>query len=91
MLHLSLLNIGNEYTSTRVLDKLMDRFTIIEMDVLSNEEELGLLQYMFPNVDTELLDGVSQISHQTRVDSNENPRLTSGVSTRTSLKSRFIV
>jgi hypothetical protein len=81
-------NIGNEYTSTRVLDKaLMDRFTIIEMDVLSNEEELGLLEYMFPNVDIELLDAVSQISHQTRVEaSNENPRLTSGVSTRTSVE-----
>ena len=81
-------NIGNEYTSTRVLDKaLMDRFTIIEMDVLSNEEELGLLQYMFPNVDVELLDAVSQISHQTRVEaSNENPKLTSGVSTRTSVE-----
>ena len=81
-------NIGNEYTSTRVLDKaLMDRFTIIEMDVLSNEEELGLLQYMFPNVDSSLLDAVSQISHQTRVEaSNENPRLTSGVSTRTSVE-----
>ena len=81
-------NIGNEYTSTRVLDKaLMDRFTIIEMDVLNNTEELGLLQYMFPNVDTELLDAVSQISHQTRVEaSNENPRLTSGVSTRTSVE-----
>ena len=81
-------NIGNEYTSTRVLDKaLMDRFTIIEMDVLSNGEELGLLQYMFPNVDTELLDAVSQISHQTRVEaSNENPKLTSGVSTRTSVE-----
>ena len=81
-------NIGNEYTSTRVLDKaLMDRFTIIEMDVLNNSEELGLLQYMFPNVDTELLDAVSQISHQTRVEaSNENPRLTSGVSTRTSVE-----
>ena len=81
-------NIGNEYTSTRVLDKaLMDRFTIIEMDVLSNDEELGLLQYMFPNVDIELLDAVSQISHQTRVEaSNENPRLTSGVSTRTSVE-----
>ena len=27
-------NIGNEYTSTRVMDKaLMDRFTIIEMDL----------------------------------------------------------
>ncbi len=81
-------NIGNEYTSTRVLDKaLMDRFTIIEMDVLTNQEELGLLQYMFPNVDTELLDAVSQISHQTRVEaSNENPKLTSGVSTRTSVE-----
>ena len=81
-------NIGNEYTSTRVLDKaLMDRFTIIEMDVLTNQEELGLLQYMFPNVDVELLDAVSQISHQTRVEaSNENPRLTSGVSTRTSVE-----
>ena len=81
-------NMGNEYTSTRVLDKaLMDRFTIIEMDVLSNEEELGLLQYMFPNVDTELLDAVSQISHQTRVEaSNENPKLSGGVSTRTSVE-----
>ena len=81
-------NIGNEYTSTRVLDKaLMDRFTIIEMDVLNNTEELGLLQYMFPNVDTELLDAVSQISHQTRVEaSNENPKLSGGVSTRTSVE-----
>jgi len=81
-------NIGNEYTSTRVLDKaLMDRFTIIEMDVLNNSEELGLLQYMFPNVDVELLDAVSQISHQTRVEaSNENPKLTSGISTRTSVE-----
>ena len=81
-------NIGNEYTSTRVLDKaLMDRFTIIEMDVLNNTEELGLLEYMFPNVDIELLDAVSQISHQTRVEaSNENPKLSGGVSTRTSVE-----
>ena len=81
-------NIGNEYTSTRVLDKaLMDRFTIIEMDVLNNTEELGLLQYMFPNVDVELLDAVSQIAHQTRVEaSNENPKLSGGVSTRTSVE-----
>jgi hypothetical protein len=33
-------NIGNEYTSTRQLDKaLMDRFTIVEMDLLNKEEE----------------------------------------------------
>ena len=31
-------NIGNEYTSTRVMDKaLMDRFTIVEMDVLNED------------------------------------------------------
>ena len=37
-------NIGNEYTATRQLDKaLMDRFTVIEMDTLTDEEEAGLL------------------------------------------------
>jgi MoxR-like ATPase len=31
-------NIGNEYTATRQLDKaLMDRFTVIEMDLLNKE------------------------------------------------------
>ena len=81
-------NIGNEYTSTRVLDKaLMDRFTVIEMDVLNNTEEMGLLEYMFPNVDSELLDAVSQISHQTRCESStDNPKITSGISTRTSVE-----
>ena len=28
----------------------MDRFIIVEMDVLNDEEEFGLLQYMFPHV-----------------------------------------
>ena len=37
-------NIGNEYTSTRVMDKaLMDRFTIVEMDVLTEQDEATLL------------------------------------------------
>ena len=40
-------NIGNEYTSTRVMDKaLMDRFTIVEMDVLDNVQELELPIYV---------------------------------------------
>ena len=38
-------NIGNEYTATRQLDKaLLDRFTVIEMDLLNEDEELGLLK-----------------------------------------------
>jgi len=81
-------NIGNEYTSTRVMDKaLMDRFTIVEMDVLNDEEELGLLSYMFPHVDTNLLKSVSEIAHSTRVESrNETGRVSSGISTRTSVE-----
>jgi nitric oxide reductase NorQ protein len=81
-------NIGNEYTSTRVMDKaMMDRFTIIEMDILNNEEEHGLLTYMFPHVDSDSLKNVSEIAHLTRVEaSNENARIGSGISTRTSVE-----
>ena len=81
-------NIGNEYTSTRVMDKaLMDRFIIVEMDVLSDEEEFGLLQYMFPHVDNGLLQAVSEISHMTRQESRSDAgKLTTGVSTRTSVE-----
>ena len=81
-------NIGNEYTSTRVMDKaLMDRFTIVEMDVLSDEEEHGLLTYMFPHVDGELLKAVSEISHLTRMESKSDAgKISSGISTRTSVE-----
>ena len=81
-------NIGNEYTSTRVMDKaLMDRFTIVEMDVLSDEEEHGLLTYMFPHVEPDLLKSVSEIAHSTRVESrNDSGRVSSGISTRTSVE-----
>ena len=81
-------NIGNEYTSTRVMDKaLMDRFIIVEMDVLTDEEEFGLLQYMFPHVDNGLLQAVSEISHMTRQESRSDAgKLTTGISTRTSVE-----
>ena len=81
-------NVGNEYTSTRVMDKaLMDRFIIVEMDVLNDEEEFGLLQYMFPHVEPDLLQAVSEISHLTRTESkSEAGKLTTGISTRTSVE-----
>ena len=81
-------NIGNEYTATRQLDKaLMDRFTIIEMDVLTDVEELGLLSYMFPTIDEGELKNIANITHLTRIEATtDNPRITSGVSTRTSVE-----
>ena len=81
-------NIGNEYTSTRVMDKaLMDRFIIVEMDVLTDSEESGLLQYMFPHVDSTLLENVSEITHTTRMEAkSDNGKLSTGVSTRTAVE-----
>ena len=81
-------NIGNEYTATRQLDKaLMDRFTVIEMDLLNQEEEFGLLKYMFPTVDETELSNISNITNLTRVEAvAENARISSGVSTRTSVE-----
>ena len=81
-------NIGNEYTSTRALDKaLMDRFTIVEMDVLNEEEENTLLTYMFPHVDSGVLGNVAKIANLTRVESNsDTARLPFGISTRTTVE-----
>ena len=81
-------NIGNEYTATRQLDKaLMDRFTIVEMDVLSEQDESTLLGYMFPSVDEVLLGNVAKIATLTRTESNsETARITSGISTRTTVE-----
>ena len=81
-------NIGNEYTATRTLDKaLMDRFTVIEMDLLNEEEEFGLLKYMFPSLDDNSLETVAKIANLTRIESTtESPRIDSGISTRTSVE-----
>tara|TARA_Y100001963_G_scaffold80771_1_gene112081 strand:- start:8395 stop:9558 length:1164 start_codon:yes stop_codon:yes gene_type:complete len=81
-------NVGNEYTSTRVMDKaLMDRFIVVEMDVLNEDEEHGLLKYMFPHVDEDLLKSVATITTTTRNESkSEAGRISNGVSTRTSVE-----
>jgi nitric oxide reductase NorQ protein len=81
-------NIGNEYTSTRVMDKaLMDRFTIVEMDVLNEDDENTLLNIMFPSVDKVVLGNVAKIASLTRTESkSETARITSGISTRTTVE-----
>ena len=81
-------NIGNEYTSTRVMDKaLMDRFTIVEMDVLTEADENSLLQMMFPSVDTNTISNVAKIATLTRTESgSDTARITSGISTRTTVE-----
>ena len=81
-------NIGTEYTSTRVMDRaILDRFTIIEMDVLNQEQEFGLLKYMFPEVSDEDLTAVSEIAHHTReISKGDSGKLSNMISTRASVE-----
>ena len=86
-------NIGNEYTSTRVLDRaILDRFTTIEMDVLTDVQEFELLKYMFPEVDEYDLKAVAEIAHHTReVSRGESGKLTNMVSTRASVETAGLI
>jgi nitric oxide reductase NorQ protein len=81
-------NIGNEYTATRMLDRaILDRFTIIEMDTLTKEEETQLLQMMYPSVDAELVANVAEITSMTRSEvKGESPKLTNSLSTRAAVE-----
>lgn len=81
-------NIGNEYTATRQLDRaIVDRFTIIEMDTLTQSEETKLLQMMYPSVDVNLINSVAEITTMTRSEvKKETPNLTNSLSTRTSVE-----
>ena len=81
-------NIGNEYTATRMLDRaILDRFTIIEMDSLTKDEESTLLGMMYPSVSSEMLGSVAEITAMTRDEvRSESPKLTNSLSTRTAVE-----
>ena len=81
-------NIGNEYTATRVMDRaLIDRFIIVEMDVLAKTEEAELLRYLYPNLDTDNIDAISGIVADTRTEMmTEAPRISTHISTRASVE-----
>jgi len=81
-------NIGNEYTATRVMDRaLLDRFIIVEMDVLGTDEEVDLLKMLFPLVNNKDIESVASIVGDTRKEMmSEMPRLSTHISTRCSVE-----
>jgi nitric oxide reductase NorQ protein len=86
-------NIGNEYTSTRVMDRaILDRFTTIEMEVLTDVQEFDLLKHIFPHVDNYNLKAVAEISHHTRVMClGDSGKLSNMVSTRASVETAGLI
>ncbi len=82
-------NIGTEYTSTRVLDRaLMDRFEIIEVDILTYEREKALLTNRYgTKVSEDLIHAVADIADATRKEwREESGKLTTMVSTRMTVR-----
>jgi nitric oxide reductase NorQ protein len=81
-------NIGNEFTSTRVLDRaLVDRFVTIEVDVLNAEQELELLTMLYPDTNAEDLRAIAEITHHTREQiKSDVGKISTAVSTRTSVE-----
>ena len=77
-------NIGNEYTSTRIMDRaLQDRFITIEMDQLDENMEFELLKMKYPAAHLPSLKAVSEIANLTRKDmKSASPKLSSCLSTR---------
>jgi nitric oxide reductase NorQ protein len=81
-------NVGNEYTSTRVMDRaLMDRFITIEMDTLDKDMEFRLLKMKYPSVSDSNINAISEIASTTRKECRtSNPKLTNSLSTRAAVE-----
>lgn len=82
-------NIGSEYTSTRTLDRaLMDRFEIIEVDILTKESESDLLTKRFAGqVSAELINAVADIADVSRTEwRSEEGKLSTMISTRITVR-----
>ncbi len=78
-------NIGAEYTATRVLDRAMlDRFaSIVEMEPLSKDDEMNLLQMTYPEVNNDHLRAIAEIADHTRQQvKSEDPKVTTSISSR---------
>ena len=86
-------NIGNEYTATRAMDlALVDRFVIVEMDVLNLSQERELLIKLHPSLSWTMATAIAEIASMTRTEFNsDNPRISTAVSTRISVEMAGLV
>ena len=82
-------NIGTEYTSTRVLDRaLMDRFEIIEVDILNLQKEESLLTKRYgTQLSKQQIHAVADIAEATRKEwRSEEGKLSTMISTRMTVR-----
>ena len=77
-------NVGYEYSSTRTLDKaLVDRFSVIEMDILNKEQEMELISMKFPDLNAVSTEAICDISQRIRDElTRDDAKISSNISTR---------
>jgi MoxR-like ATPase len=82
-------NIGTEYTSTRTIDRATkDRFTtIVDIPLLTEQQEYDLLKLLYPKVNKELIKGIAKVASYTRDNvMSEEPELSTIISTRSTVE-----
>ena len=86
-------NIGNEYTSTRIMDRaIMDRFVTIEMDLLDKQSEFELLKFKFPETDDYSLNALAEIADTTRqLIKSDASKISTIVSTRVNVEAAGLI
>jgi nitric oxide reductase NorQ protein len=85
-------NIGMEYTSTRQIDRaIADRFQILEMDVLTKEQQVDLIMMTCPNMDTKTADILASVYAATQVEALDGSRISTAISTRTLLAASGLI
>jgi hypothetical protein len=86
-------NVGNEYTSTRIMDRaMMDRFVTIEMDLLDKQSEYDLLKLIYPDADDYSMNALAEIASTTRdLVKTDAGKLTTMISTRTNVEAAGLI
>jgi len=86
-------NIGNDYTSTRIMDRaMMDRFVQIEMDLLDKDSEFELLKLIYPEADEYSLNALAEIATTTReLVKTDASKVSTIVSTRANVEAAGLI
>jgi nitric oxide reductase NorQ protein len=86
-------NIGNEYTSTRIMDRaIMDRFVTIEMSLLDKDSEFDLLKLIYPEADEYSLNALAEIASTTReLIKTDASKISTTLSTRTNVEAAGLI
>lgn len=87
-------NIGAEYTATRVLDRaILDRFSaIVEMEPLTLDDEMKLLEMTYPSISRDSTRAIAEIACHTRQQvKSDDPKVTTSISSRVTVEMAGLV